>query len=208
MRIGVDVAVAVMEMEGKVAIPAGSVEQPDGACVNPNWGLPDVDAQMTAIGNIQQMASLGNLIAIAPSASLMNVGITDIPWYQKFTGNFPPYNNDQHPYLLWDMYRLSNGVLDQIGVSPLKHAFLTINAGCGCPSGNIMWVNCFCWAKGCSRQCGRVAAVRVHLRSQLHGHVPQPAAARRRHGPADGGEHRRPHDAGGQLLLRRLVHRA
>src|SRR5438034_2892158 len=101
----VDVAVAVMEMEGKVVIPAGSVEQPDGACVNPNWGLPDVDAQMTAIGNIQQMASLGNLIAIAPSASLMNVGITDIPWYQKFTGNFPPYNNDQHPYLLWDMYR-------------------------------------------------------------------------------------------------------
>ena len=138
----VDVAVAVMEMEGKVAIPAGSVEQPDGACVNPNWGLPDVDAQMTAIGNIQQMASLGNLIAIAPSASLMNVGITDIPWYQKFTGNFPPYNNDQHPYLLWDMYGLSNGVLEQIGVSPLKHAFLTVNAGCGCTSGHIMWVNC------------------------------------------------------------------
>jgi len=137
-----DVAVAVMELEGLVKIPAGSVETPDGSCVTPNWGLPDVDAQMTAIGSIQQVASLGGLVAVTPSASLMNVGIHDIPWYGKFSGNFPPYNNDQHPYLLWDMYRLSNGVLEQIGVSPLKHAFLTINSGCGCPSGNIMWVNC------------------------------------------------------------------
>ena len=138
-----DVAVAVMELEGTVKIPAGSVEElPEGACSNPNWGLPDVDAQMTAIGSIQQVASMGGLVAVTPSASLQNVGIHDIPWYGKFSGNFPPYNNDQHPYLLWDMYRLSNGVLEQIGVSPLKHAFLTINSGCGCPSGNIMWVGC------------------------------------------------------------------
>ena len=26
----------------------------------------------------------------------------DIPWYAKFSGNFPPYNNDQHPYLIWN----------------------------------------------------------------------------------------------------------
>jgi hypothetical protein len=138
----VDVAVAVMELEGIVKIPAGSVEVQEGACTNPNWGLPDVDAQMTAIGGIQQVGSLGGLVAIAPSASLMNVGTTDIPWYSKFSGNFPPYNNDQHPFLVWDMYRLSNGVMEQIGVSPLKHAFLTINSGCGCNSGNIMWVGC------------------------------------------------------------------
>jgi hypothetical protein len=138
----VDVAVAVMELEGRVQIPAGSVEVTEGGCSNPNWGLPDVDAQMTAIGSIQQVGSLGGLVAIAPSASLMNVGSTDVPWYGKFSGNFPPYNNDQHPYLIWDMYRLSNGVLEQIGVSPLKHAFLTINSGCGCSSGNIMWVGC------------------------------------------------------------------
>jgi len=138
----VDVAVAVLEMEGRVAIPPGAKEEIEGACSNPNWGLPDVDAQMTAIGGIQQVGSLGSVVAIAPSASLMNVGTTDVPWYAKFSGTFPPYNNDQHPFLLWDMYRLSNGVMEQIGVSPLKHAFLTINSGCGCSSGNIMWVNC------------------------------------------------------------------
>ena len=47
------------------------------------------------------------LIAVAPSATLKNVGVTDIPWHGKFSGNFPPYNNDQHPYLAWNMYRLA-----------------------------------------------------------------------------------------------------
>lgn len=137
----VDTAVAVLELEGRVSIPPGSKEQPDADCVSGGWGLPDVDAQMTAI-SFQQVGSLGNVVAIAPSASLMNAGVTDIPWYSKFSGQHPPYNNDQHPYLLWDMYRLSNGVLEQIGVSPLKHAFLTINSGCSCSSGNIMFVGC------------------------------------------------------------------
>lgn len=55
----------------------------------------------------------------------------DIPWYEKFSGNFPPYDNDQHPYLIWNMYRLNaDGSIDQIGRSGVKHAFLTTNIGC------------------------------------------------------------------------------
>lgn len=55
----------------------------------------------------------------------------DIPWYQKFSGNFPPYGNDQHPYLIWNLYRLNaDGTIDQIGRSGVKHAFLTLNTAC------------------------------------------------------------------------------
>ena len=55
----------------------------------------------------------------------------DIPWYSKFSGNFPPYGNDQHPYLIWNMYRVNaDGSIDQIGRSGVKHAFLTTNQGC------------------------------------------------------------------------------
>ena len=55
----------------------------------------------------------------------------DIPWHQKFTGNFAPYNNDQHPYLIWNLYRLNvDGTMDQIGRSGVKHGFLTINSSC------------------------------------------------------------------------------
>lgn len=55
----------------------------------------------------------------------------DIPWYAKFSGNFPPHGNDQHPYLIWNLYRFNaDGSIEQIGRSGVKHAFLTINVGC------------------------------------------------------------------------------
>jgi hypothetical protein len=55
----------------------------------------------------------------------------DIPWYSKFSGNFPPYGNDQHPYLIWNLYRLNaDGSIEQIGRSGVKHAFLTLNTTC------------------------------------------------------------------------------
>jgi len=55
----------------------------------------------------------------------------DIPWWQKFTGNHEPYGNDQHPFLIWNLYRLNaDGSIDQIGRSGVKHAFLTTNSGC------------------------------------------------------------------------------
>ncbi len=70
----------------------------------------------------------------------------DIPWYNKFSGNFPPYNNDQHPYLIWNLYRLNaDGSLDQIGRSGVKHAFLTTNTNCieNPNNGNILGRGCF-----------------------------------------------------------------
>jgi hypothetical protein len=138
-----DYAVGVMELAGPIVIP-GPPDLPEGSCVNPNWGLPDNDTSMINIGSVLQMAtepSTGR-IAVAPDATVGNVGVTDVPWYEKFSGNFPPYNNDQHPFLTWNMYRQVNGVMEQIGVSPLKHAFLTINSNCPCGPGNILWVNC------------------------------------------------------------------
>lgn len=54
-----------------------------------------------------------------------------IAWYSKFSGIFPPYNNDQHPYLVWNMYRINaDGSIRQIGRSGVKHAFLTTNHNC------------------------------------------------------------------------------
>jgi len=54
-----------------------------------------------------------------------------IPWYQKFTAPSPPYGNDQHPYLIWNMYRTNpDGSIEQIGRSGVKHAYLTTNGSC------------------------------------------------------------------------------
>src|SRR5690606_9553246 len=95
----------------------------------------------------------GNLV-ITPSATLKNnvnegsinatvpgdplgtstaMWTATIPWYQTFTSNSPPYNNDQHPYLLWHMYLTHpHGSLDQIGRARVKHAHLTPSGGCLC----------------------------------------------------------------------------
>lgn len=55
----------------------------------------------------------------------------DIPWRAKFSGNQAPYNNDQHPYLVWNLYRINaNGSIEQIARSGVKHAWLTTNQGC------------------------------------------------------------------------------
>ncbi len=72
----------------------------------------------------------------------------DVPWYEKFTvspWNFPYTGNDQHPYLIWNLYRLdSNGAITQVGRSGVKHAFLTTNGGCaeGSCSSHILGRSC------------------------------------------------------------------
>jgi hypothetical protein len=54
-----------------------------------------------------------------------------IPWHTKFSGVYVPYGNDQHPFLIWDMYRINaDGSIEQIGRSGVKHAWLTTNQGC------------------------------------------------------------------------------
>jgi hypothetical protein len=58
----------------------------------------------------------------------------DIPWFTMFTGPNQPYGNDQHPFLIWNMYRVdADGLIEQIGRSGVKHAFVTVNGGSECP---------------------------------------------------------------------------
>lgn len=135
-------AVGVLEINAAAGIPKFAVETPLGACTTPNWGNPDNDVSLINLSQVSQVARGNGVVAVAPSAVLKNVGVTEVPWIAKFAAPGPPYNNDQHPFLVWNMYRVSNGRLEQIGASGAKHAFLTLNTNCGCPSGNTLWVNC------------------------------------------------------------------
>lgn len=118
---------------------------------HPNGGVFEADVLFTGLTSMQQMAR-GKVnfaacdgdpttcfVVVAPSSTLQAGGTADVPWYQKNTGSFPPYNNDQHPYLIWSIYRLKDGAFEQLATSGVKHAFLTINSGCGCSSGHILW---------------------------------------------------------------------
>ena len=69
----------------------------------------------------------------------------NVAWHTKFSGNSPPYNNDQHPFLIWNLYRINaSGALEQVGRSGVKHAFLTTNGGCAdsCYDSHSLGLSC------------------------------------------------------------------
>ncbi|MEM8962841.1 MAG: hypothetical protein AAGD38_15255 [Acidobacteriota bacterium] len=104
-----------------------------GGCSTPNFDLI-TDVALTDVSNLQQSHRDGGRVALTPSATLENVGTADVKWYEFFTPS-----DDQHPYLVWALYRLDDGVFEMIGQSAVKHAFYTINSGCSCPGGHILW---------------------------------------------------------------------
>jgi hypothetical protein len=122
-------------------------ETKGGNCLtNPNFQNSGnfTDVQLTTMGNVSWLNTVTDTskLYLAPSATLINVGTADIPWFTKLSGDFAPYDNDQHPYLNWAVYREIDNRFEQIGISELKHAFFSTNVICDCPGGNILGVGC------------------------------------------------------------------
>lgn len=105
----------------------------------------DVDVELNEMSNVNNVRQSDGRVAMTPSAELVNVGTANAPWYSKFSGPFPPYDNDQHPLLTWAFYRVSDGRMEQLAVSDVKHAFLTLNFGCepgACTDEHILGLGC------------------------------------------------------------------
>jgi len=104
----------------------------------PRCGLPPLPD-----GGACTADSTRGKVVLGADASLRNVGETAVAWYAHFSGEHPPYGNDQHPFLVWNLYRIDrDGRIRQIGVSAAKHAFFSINERCRCEGGNVFWPGC------------------------------------------------------------------
>ncbi len=153
----------ILNMTLNLNVPVGALTATrggacDGRPVWPGVGGAQADVGIISMGNVSDFGTFSSggetFDIIAPGATLKNLqGLdgADVPWYSKFSGEFPPYNNDQHPYLIWNLYRIDNDVMLQIGRSAAKHAFLTLNFNCtincgdgGIPDadGHILWPGC------------------------------------------------------------------
>jgi hypothetical protein len=149
-----------------------SATAPDGGVCNAPWPTPSAPAGISMIYGQTTWAGWSDSIyvkrtsadctptstncrlVVNADSSLRNSGTTAIAWYEKFNRNQPgaegvpqpPYANDQHPYLIWNLYRLgSDGRIKQIGVSGVKHAFYTVNFTCndpGCGPGHVIYPQC------------------------------------------------------------------
>lgn len=108
------------------------------------------DLQLIDIGRVSVMRCLGcsadstdGRLALAPNARLLNVGSRDIPWWSKFTAPMPPYGNDQHPFLVWNIYRSdADGRVVPLAASGVKHAFFSTNDFCDCAGDNVLYRQC------------------------------------------------------------------
>ncbi|GAA0721034.1 BACON domain-containing protein [Dokdonella soli] len=103
----------------------------------------------TPSSTLKNNVNAGSIQTTIPGQGALGVSsalwAADIAWFEMFSGNFPPYGNDQHPYLIWNMYRINaDGSIEQIGRSGLKHAYLTVNGGASCPytEGHVLGVTC------------------------------------------------------------------
>lgn len=145
--------VGTLALRAKVAAPAVGVaasaltaDTKDPSVLNAcdNWA-GKVDVALISMDAVQQQGRLGDRVVITPSAVLKNVGTANVPWQSRFSGTFPPYNTDQHPFLVWGLYRETNGFFEPIGYSDVKHAFVTINSNCApgsCTLGSVLGLGC------------------------------------------------------------------
>lgn len=102
----------------------------NGCTGNTGSGRVVITPSSTLRNNVNQ-GSISATVPDDPLGTSTAKYAASIPWYQKFSGVFPPYGNDQHPYLIWNMYRVNaDGSLEQIGRSGVKQAYLTTNEDC------------------------------------------------------------------------------
>ncbi|MEZ4361576.1 MAG: hypothetical protein R3B48_15420 [Kofleriaceae bacterium] len=138
--------VGSLSLRGKVRLqtvkPTGGTETPANACDDFSG---NVDVALIQMDAVQQRARVGDKVVITPSAVLKNVGTANVPWQARFSGTFPPYNTDQHPFLVWSLYRELGGSFEMLAHSDVKHAFLTINSNCSpgaCTIGSVLGLGC------------------------------------------------------------------
>ena len=94
------------------------------------------------VGDLPSFASYGSsggISAFAVATTSCNIGTCQLNWFA---------NNNQHPVIGQNLYRLKDGRLEQIGQSWLKHGFFALShtlcsSDCvGDPSGQHLGVNC------------------------------------------------------------------
>jgi len=99
------------------------------------------DVIVGSVDPIVRWARVGNITAYSIGGTSCNIGNVDLNWIA---------NQNQHPVIAQNMYRLKDGRFEQIGLSWLKHGFYALSGnlcsgagGCsGDPNGRHLGVGC------------------------------------------------------------------
>lgn len=125
------------------ALVKGAPTCPDDRPLWPNETTP-ADVALIDMSWVYRRRIDDNHVVLTPNAKLKNVGEADVVWQGKFTQPVPPYNNEQHPFLNWAMYREIDNRFEQVALSDVKHAFFAQNINCTyhCGSNFVLYKGC------------------------------------------------------------------
>ncbi len=79
------------------------------------------DVQVCGLYSVTQFARSGSLNGLSVATVSYNAGDTNLDWYSD--------PDPRHPFIAYNLYRLSEERVEQIGVSYIKHGFLATNTG-------------------------------------------------------------------------------
>ncbi len=148
-----DMPIGVGWLDLQMDVPSGADTsgQEPGCSERPIWpqvGAFEAEVALINMGNIAYLGTQADtgLIKTAPSATLKNISLADIPWFPQFSEDLMyPYDpSDQHPFLVWSIYRMKGGRIEMLAESGVKHAFMTFNLNCdlNCGDSKILWPGC------------------------------------------------------------------
>ena len=97
------------------------------SCSEPPEKGEGADITISSMSGIRQMGRLGGVVALSMQSTICNMGSDAVDWY----GNPDP----RHPFLVFNLYRMKDGRLEQIGQSWAKHGFAASQTSgvCGLP---------------------------------------------------------------------------
>lgn len=139
-----DLEIRIADRNALAGLPQACDDRP----IWPQQGEPADIALIDMDNVVYQGTHPDGRIKITPSATLKNVSQADIPWIQQFTSledyDYPYDPEDQHAYLVWNLYRLANGRFEMLAASGAKHAYFTVNTLCelNCGNNHIVWPDC------------------------------------------------------------------
>jgi hypothetical protein len=149
---GMPIGTAWLNLALDIPASAETSGTPPSCADRPIWpqeGQYEADVTLIGMGNVAYQGTEPGtgLIKVAPSATLRNESLADVPWVGQFDTlpDYPYSPRDQHPFLVWNMYEISDGRIRMMAGSGVKHAFFSINVGAqcqNCGSGNVLWPQC------------------------------------------------------------------
>jgi hypothetical protein len=89
------------------------------------------DVTVFAFTNVSSFGSANGFAGYSIGTTSCNRGDTPLNWCSSSGGCAPGATSKDHPVIAQNLYRIKNGRFEQIGMSWLKHGFLSLNQGVG-----------------------------------------------------------------------------